>query len=156
MTKTIIRRAVGADFPALLSIDQVCFPPGIAYDSDELAWFMSRKGAETLVLEEDGQIAAFLILQIHRRRKLATIITLDVQPDQRRRKYASSLLQRSEEIVRSHGVELYELQVDTENTAAITFYLKHGFRTGARLSDYYSNGHDAYVMTKRLRQASAG
>jgi len=53
MAKTVIRHAVTADFDTLLKIDQASFARDVAYSAAELAYFMNRDGAETLVLEED-------------------------------------------------------------------------------------------------------
>jgi len=150
MTKTLIRHAVSADFQTLLNIDAASFPRGIAYDSTEMSYFMSRNGAETLVLESDVKIVAFLILEVHRTRRSATIVTVDVQADHRRNGYASALLERSEEILLDYGVEIYDLQVDVGNRGAINFYKKHGFKIARTLKNYYTNGNDAYLMVKEL------
>jgi len=149
MPKTLVRTAVPSDFPTLLEIDQASFPPGIAYDSAELSYFMQRD-SETLVLEKDGQIVAFILVEIRRRRKTATMITLDVRSECRRQGCATELVQASEEVLRQRMVQRYELQVDVENTPAIEFYKKHGFETICTLKRYYSNGNDAFLMTKRL------
>jgi ribosomal protein S18 acetylase RimI-like enzyme len=150
MVKTLIRHAARADFPALLEIDQASFAGGIAYDEAELDYFMSRKGAETLVLEEEGQIVAFLILEVHRTRRFGTIVTLDVRETHRRKGYATDLLNRAEEILLDYGVEVYDLQVDVSNRPAMRFYRKHGFETVRTLRRYYANGNDAYLMIKHL------
>ena len=149
--KTLIRHATGADFATLLSIDGDSFPREVAYDCAELSYLMKRPGAETLVLEEDGGIAAFLLFEVNRRRKLATIITLDVREEKRRKGYASSLLKQSEDLLATHGVEKVDLQVDVENEGAIAFYRKHGFQTVRLLRNYYPTGHDAWLMVKTLR-----
>jgi ribosomal-protein-alanine N-acetyltransferase len=154
MAKTLIRSAARGDFAALLAIDQTCFPRGIAYDAEELAWFISRPGAHTLLLEDEGGIAAFLIFEL--RRKRATMITLDVREEHRRRGYATLLLERSEAMLQELAAERYELQVDVGNTAAIAFYLRHGFRTLRTLPRYYANGHDAFLMVKTLQPGAAG
>ena len=151
MAKTLIRRATAADFPVLLDIDKDSFPPGVAYDSLELSYFMSRRGAQTLVLEEDGTIAAFLLMEVHRNTNTATIVTLDVREAFRRRGFASRLIEQSEEILAEHSIEVYDLQVDVENAVAIAFYTKHGFEPARVLRNYYSNGNDAYLMVKKLR-----
>jgi ribosomal protein S18 acetylase RimI-like enzyme len=150
MAKTLIRHAVTADFDTLLEIDQASFVGGVAYDAAELSYFMNRVGAETLVLEEDSQIAAFLILELHRTRRSGTIVTLDVREGFRRRGYATALLKRAEGILSEYGAEAYDLQVDVGNRTAIAFYRKHGFRTVRTLRHYYSNGNDAYLMAKEL------
>jgi ribosomal-protein-alanine N-acetyltransferase len=154
MTKTLIRHAVRSDFPALLEIDVASFPSGVAYDSVELSYFMNRSGAETIVLEADASIVAFLIMEVHRNRRFATIVTLDVKEGHRRNGYATQLLVRSEEMLNNYGVEIYDLQVDVANTGAIRFYKRHGFETVRLLREYYANGNDAYLMVKELRRAA--
>ena len=150
MAKTLIRHAAREDFETLLEIDEASFPGGVAYDANELAYFMSRAGAETIVAEEDGQIVAFLIMEVHRTRRTATIVTLDVRENHRRSGYGTQLLKRSEEMLGDFGVELYDLQVDVTNRNAIRFYKKHGFSIARILPKYYANGHDAYLMVKDL------
>ncbi len=150
MAKTLIRHAVRGDFNSLLEIDEASFPSGVAYDAGELRYFMNREGAETIVAEQDGTIVAFLIMEVHRTRRSATIITLDVREKYRRNGYASRLLKRSEEILNDYGVEIYDLQVDTGNRSAIGLYKKHGFKTAGVLDHYYANGNHAYLMVKEL------
>jgi ribosomal-protein-alanine N-acetyltransferase len=151
MAKTLIRHAVKADFETLLEIDQASFTSGVAYDAAELSYFMNRAGAETLVLEEDGQIVAFLVLEVHRTRRSGTIVTLDVREAYRRNGYGTQLINRAENILLQYGAELYDLQVDVKNRAAIRFYKKHGFQTVRTLSHYYANGNDAFLMVKELK-----
>ena len=153
--KTLIRHATSRDFQKLLSIDETCFPPEIAYDSHGLKHMMGRAGAETIVVEEDGGIRAFLLMDVNRSDKVATLVTLDVQSDHRRKGYASSLLSRSEQILVDHGVSTYKLQVDTKNEAAIAFYRSSGFEVERLLRKYYPGGRDAWQMVKKL-QAVAG
>jgi ribosomal-protein-alanine N-acetyltransferase len=151
MSKTIIRHASGTDFEVLLRIDAASFPADIAYDRTELSYFMNRKGAETLVLESGGEIAAFILFYIVEARKMATIVTLDVLEAFRRKGFASLLLKRAEEILHSHTAETVNLQVEVGNAAAIDCYRKHGFLPVRVLKEYYSNGRDAYLMVKTLR-----
>ena len=150
MTKTLIRHAVTADFDTLLEIDQASFAGGVAYDAAELSYFMNRNGAETIVLEEDSEIVAFLIFEVHRTGRSGTIVTLDVRQTHRRKGYATQLLNHAEDILSRYGVETYDLQVDTSNRAAINFYKQRGFRTVRTLRHYYANGNDAFLMMKEL------
>jgi ribosomal-protein-alanine N-acetyltransferase len=150
MAKTLIRHAVAADFSVLLEIDEASFPGGVAYDAAELSYFMNSKGAETLVLEENGRILAFLIMEVQPGRRRATLVTLDVKEAHRRSGYATQLLKRAENILVDYGVEVYDLQVDVGNEGAIRFYKKQGFKTVRTLKKYYANGNDAYLMVKEL------
>jgi ribosomal protein S18 acetylase RimI-like enzyme len=148
--KTLIRHSTSKDFPVLLSIDQSCFTPEIAYDYLDLKHMMSRPGAETLVLEEDGEICGFLLMEVDMRRKTATLVTLDVLQRHRRKGYASILFARSEEILKTYGVTQYELQVDVSNDPAMAFYRKNGFRQERLLRKYYPGSRDAWQMVKKL------
>jgi ribosomal-protein-alanine N-acetyltransferase len=150
MAKTLIRHAVASDFDTLLEIDQASFAGGVAYNAAELSYFINRDGAETLVLEEDSRIVAFVIIEVHRTRRSGTIVTLDVRQTHRRSGYGTLLLNRAEQILLEYGAEEYDLQVDVHNRAAISFYKKYGFRTVRTLPHYYGNGHDAYLMVKEL------
>jgi ribosomal protein S18 acetylase RimI-like enzyme len=152
--KTLIRRAADADFETLLSIDEASFEREIAYDRAELSFLMKRPGAETFVLEEQGAIAAFLLMEVNRRRKRATIVTLDVRNQSRRKGFASDLLRHSEDVLHGYGVQTYDLQVDTRNQGAVSFYEKHGFEVERRLRKYYPGGHDAWQMIKRLLKSA--
>jgi ribosomal protein S18 acetylase RimI-like enzyme len=154
--KTLIRHATAGDFPTLLSIDEASFERDIAYDSVELSFLTKRPGAETLVLEEAGAIAAFLLMEVNRRRKRATLVTLDVRSEKRRKGYASDLLRYSESILQGYGVHTYDLQVDVRNEGAVLFYQKHGFQAERRLAKYYPGGHDAWLMVKKLQKAAGG
>jgi|SRR5688572_26322120 len=153
--KTLIRYATSRDFPILLSIDEACFPPEIAYDALDLKHMMSRPGAESLVLEEDGKIVAFLVMEVDRNRRTATLVTLDVLEAHRRSGYASSLLARSEKSLNELNISAYNLQVDTKNEAAIAFYRKNGFAVDRLLRKYYPGSRDAWQMVKKL-QPSGG
>ena len=152
--KTVIRYATSRDFPTLLSIDEACFPPEIAYDALDMKHMMSRAGAETLVLEEDGRIVAFLLMEVDRNRRTATLVTLDVLKEYRRKGYASTLLARSEKSLSELNVTAYNLQVDTLNEGAIAFYRRNGFETDRLLRKYYPGSRDAWQMVKRLPKSA--
>lgn len=150
MTKTLIRHATKADFESLLAIDVSSFPGGVAYDAGELAYFMNREGGETIVAEVNGTVVAFLIMEVHRTHRTATLVTLDVRENERRNGYGTQLLKRSEEMLMDYGVDTYDLQVDVTNRPAIAFYEKHGFKTIRTIKHYYANGNDAFLMVKEL------
>jgi ribosomal protein S18 acetylase RimI-like enzyme len=136
---------VDADFNALLEIDEASFVGGVAYNAAELSYFMNRAGAETLVVEEDGHIVAFVIVEVQAGRRRATVVTLDVRESHRRNGYGTRLLARAEEILINHGVETYDLQVDVTNRGAISFYKKQGFKS-SRVSRQYARSRTITQM----------
>ena len=113
---------------------------------------MNQAGAETIVLERGGTIAAFLIVEVDHRKRSGTVVTLDVREGCRRLGFGSKLIQRAEEIVAENDAWQFRLQVDVNNAGAIAFYEKHGFQRARKLNRYYADGHDAWLMIKTLRQ----
>src|SRR5207247_4559906 len=142
MPKTLIRHAVSADFESLLEIDQASFPGGVSYDATELAYFMDREGAETIVLEVDKTIVAFLIMEVLRNRRRATVVTLDVDERHRRNGYGSQLLKRSEQPLAEYGIDIYDLSLQVTNRRATFIYKKHGIENCRVLLHYDAHGED--------------
>ncbi len=148
--KRLIRSATPDDFPTLVAIDQSCFEENIAYDAYELKYFMSLRGATTLVAEIDDTIAGFLLMDVEPKRNRAVLVTLDILEVYRRQGIGSRLLARSESVLTGANIPLYELQVDTSNSVAIHFYEEHGFHRVRTLQNYYTNGADAYLMEREI------
>jgi len=148
--KRHIRSAITADFATLVAIDQSCFEEDIAYDANELRYFMSLPNATTLIAEVDGIIAGFLVVNMHGARSRATLVTLDVRDIYRNAGIGSELLARSEDLLAKGGTKRYALQVDRVNSVAFKFYIRHGFCVVRTLRNYYPNGADAYLMEKRV------
>lgn len=152
----IIRNYRAADFDRLWQIDQLCFPPGIAYSQMELSGFITRRNAITLVgelqnaNENDDPIAGFVIAHPIRR-KYGRILTLDILPQARRSGLATKLMNASEERVRALGCGEMYLETAVNNEPALKLYRKLGYEILRTLPEYYSSHSlDAYLMGKRL------
>jgi [ribosomal protein S18]-alanine N-acetyltransferase len=146
-----IRPISKSDFEKLYSIDQACFPQGIAYTRWELRWFLSRQGALGYVAElgaaelEIPVIAGFIVAWL-KKRKAAHIITLDVLEPYRRQSVGKTLMQKVEEDFRREAVRVVILEVAVSNTTAQHFYKQFGFEVAERLENYYPNIEDAFEM----------
>ena len=159
-----IRRFEPADFDTLWRIDQACFDPQLAYTRRELAFYMRRPKAFTLVAEtvgdeahDDGEQPArargFVILGFvvaEARRETGHIITIDVVEGTRRAGVGSALLDAAEEQLLHAGARAVALETPVNNGAAIRFYKKKGYFVEGTLTGYYSNHMDALRMTKEL------
>ena len=143
-----LRDFTPADFDALWELDQRCFTPEIAYSREELQLFLDYPGTFTLLAEDAGQIAGFILTQVHK--KHGHVITIDVHDAYRRSGLGSQLLQAAETRLCGLGKEGVALEVAVDNLPAITFYKRHGYSVIKTIPRYYSNGVDALYMTKRL------
>ena len=150
-----IRDYRSADFDRLWHIDQLCFPPGIAYTQMDLSGFIMRRNAITLVGEfqpgvADDPIAGFVIAQPVRR-KYGRILTLDILPQARRFGLATQLMTACEERLRALGCGEIYLETAVDNEAALRLYRKLGYQVLRTLPEYYtSHSLDAFQMFKRL------
>ena len=142
-----IRQFLKADFDTLWQIDQACFDPQLAYSRPELAFYMRRPGAFTLVAET-AEILGFVVGEA--RRKSGHIITIDVIETARRTGIGSALLQAAEDKLRYAGATTVALETPVNNDAAIRFYKQKGYFVEKTVAGYYSNQMDALVMTKEL------
>ncbi len=159
-----IRPFQKTDFEVLWRMDQICFDPQLAYSRPELAVYMGRPGAFTLVAEtasaeasengtEAAKILGFIVAEA--RRRAGHIITIDVLPELRRAGIGSALLRAAEDRLRQAGAETVALETAVNNIAAIQFYRRKEYFVEKTVPGYYSNYLDALVMTKDLQAISA-
>ncbi len=140
------------DFESLWEMDQKCFPPGIAYSKKELKSYMRHRGAFTLVAvdEEEEKPQGFIVAHTG---PTGHIVTIDVNPATRRTGVGSSLLQAAEERLRASGSLAVGLETAVDNRGALAFYKRHGYSVVRSWPRYYSNGVDALIMNKQLRDS---
>jgi ribosomal protein S18 acetylase RimI-like enzyme len=145
-------------------MDQICFDPQLAYSRPELAVYMGRTGAFTLVAESlteethangptPGKIVGFIVAES--RHRTGHIITIDVLPETRRSGVGSFLLQAAEDRLLQAGATIVELETAVDNTAAIQFYKRKDYFVERTVPGYYSNHLDALVMRKELTSSSS-
>jgi [ribosomal protein S18]-alanine N-acetyltransferase len=151
----VIRDYRAADFDRLWRIDQLCFPPGIAYTQMDLTGFITRRKAITLVAEFAagsefaGGIAGFAVAQPIR--KIGRILTLDIVPEARRFGLATRLMQECEKRLRTLDCEQAYLETAVNNQPALDLYHKLGYEILRTLPLYYpTHALDAYLMGKLL------
>jgi ribosomal-protein-alanine N-acetyltransferase len=151
----VIRDYGAADFDRLWRIDQLCFPPGIAYTQMDLTGFITRRKAITLVAEfgDDTKfardIAGFAVAQPIR--KIGRILTLDILPEARRSGLATRLMQESEKRLGAVGCEQVFLETAVNNGPALLLYQKLGYEILRTLPLYYpTHALDAFLMGKGL------
>ncbi len=158
-----IRQFEKSDFDTLWRIDQACFDTLLAYSRPELAFYMRRPGAFTLVandydVERDrGPAAAILgFIVAETRRASGHIITVDVVAEARRAGIGSALMQAAEVELLKVGAVSVALETPVNNIAAIRFYKQQGYFVEKTVAGYYSGRLDALVMTKDLQRAPVG
>ena len=146
---TELRDYSSANFEQLWALDQKCFPPGIAYSREELAFYLESPAAICLIAWSKGKILGFA-LGNRDRRGFGHIITLDVDPVRQRSGCGSTLIEALETRFANTGCDSILLEVAVNNRAALGFYKKHGYAVVKTLRRYYPGGLDGLLMGKRI------
>jgi [ribosomal protein S18]-alanine N-acetyltransferase len=145
------------DFEFLWNLDQLCFPPGIAYSRRDLAAYQRFRGSFTVVAEAlDANLPGIVgfVVGVAQRNGIGHIVTIDVSTSARRSGVGSSLLQAAEQRLRSDRCHSVSLETAVDNHAALNFYKRHGYKLVKTCPRYYSNGVDALVLEKDLLSAA--
>jgi ribosomal-protein-alanine N-acetyltransferase len=144
------------DLAGLYRLDQVCFPQGIAYSRAELQYFLTRPDCSCWIAEDpDDKLTGFVIVERTSRegRSVGHIVTLDIDPAERRRGLGTLLMQTAEEQLRQQGAGVLSLEVAENNLSARKFYRGLGFVVRGRIAKYYGGRIDAEVMEKVISAA---
>ncbi|MDE3170523.1 MAG: GNAT family N-acetyltransferase [Acidobacteriota bacterium] len=148
-----LRSYAPPDFNNLYAIDQMCYDPRIAYSRTELRQYLGFPGADCVVAETSRNNSAPAMIGFcitAHEDHWGYIITMDVLSDYRRHGCGSMLLLEAEKRLTAAGVRQIGLETATNNSAAIAFWQKHGYRKSGVRRNYYPGGRDAYSMAKRL------
>jgi ribosomal-protein-alanine N-acetyltransferase len=136
-----VRRLTFADLPEVVAIERRAFtsPWSLAMFVLEL----SKPSGICLAAEVEGELAGYLICS--RYDTVWHIMNVAVDPDLRRRRIATTLLETL--IGRVERDAQLTLEVRRSNAGAIELYEGFGFRSaGVRRRYYQDNGEDALVM----------
>jgi len=152
-----LRKFTPDDLQAVMQINRVCLPENY---TDFFFVDLHQRFPETfIVAEQNSKIVGYIMCRIEVGLsnygfsglvRKGHVVSIAVIPQYRRRGVAQSIINRV-----LQGMEYYKakqgfLEVRVTNEAAISLYKKLGFEITRTINGYYSDGEDAYVMTKKL------
>lgn len=103
-----------------------------------------------MVAVENGEIVAFLAA-VPTGAKVARVLMLAVAKSKRRMSLGRVLMQVLYENAAARGLDTVILEVRKSNRTAIAFYEREGFQSFGEISNFYSNGEDAWKLMKVLQ-----
>jgi len=142
-----VRRLRRADLDRIQEIEQASFGND-AYDRNLFADFLDNCGDLFLVVERRNRICGYIVTCTGGHR--AELVSIAVNPDERKKGAASVLLESTLRRLRRRGVPRLVLMVRLTNTPARAFYEKYGFHRVRKVKKYYEDGEDGLLMTKEL------
>jgi ribosomal-protein-alanine N-acetyltransferase len=135
-----IRTATLAHAKVMSVIHRTAFPPAESWSRDVILLQLEMRATFGLISSLGGMILSRVAADE------AEILTLAVDPAQRRRGLGSALLRAAMERAADLGATSMFLEVAVTNHAARALYMLHGFTEAGLRRRYYSDGTDALIL----------
>lgn len=139
-----------ADLEEVLRLNFRCFENGENYTKHTFSYLLSQPNAVCFqVVTAEKRMAGFLFVLVGAD-GIAHITTVGVSPEHRRRGLAERLLDHLDQALIEQGITSIVLEVRVGNHAAQGLYKTCGFSVTQRISNYYNDGEDGFLMVKAL------
>lgn len=134
----------------VLRLNARCFRNGENYTRHTFSYLLNEPETVSYqAVTANGEMAAFAFVMVNPD-GAGHLTTIGVAPEHRRRGLGLLLLSHLECVLKDKGVTTMALEVRISNTSAQKLYNSAGYSVVQRLTDYYSNGEDGYLMVKPL------
>jgi [ribosomal protein S18]-alanine N-acetyltransferase len=131
-------------------LDLRCFVDGEAYSRDTFEYLLTSPESVAYRSVATGGAMVGFIVGLLEPDHTGHVTTVGVAPEHRRRGIARSLMEKAEQAFRRRNVRIIRLEVRAANSGAQQLYHSLGFFVTQRLTHYYSNGGDGFLMIKSL------
>lgn len=149
----VLRNFALTDLDSIERIERKAFPEG-PYERSLLLHIFTDNRSLNQVALISGEIVGYIVAMIMDR-KMADIENIAIDPEHSRKGVGSALMNAMEMKLRAMEVQRIILEVRDQNTEAISFYIKHGYRKIDYLKNYYveryRGSRNAYRMMKVIR-----
>ncbi|MEM2969089.1 MAG: N-acetyltransferase [Candidatus Bathyarchaeia archaeon] len=145
------------DLQRVMQINRLCLPENY---TDYFFIDLYQRFPETfIVAEENGKIIGYIMCRIEVGLsnlglggliRKGHVVSIAVLPEGRRKGVAQALMTAAMEGMRYYKAKQCYLEVRVTNVAGISLYKKLGFEVSRTIEGYYSDGENAYLMTKKL------
>jgi len=143
----IIRKFKPTDMFSIIKIASETLPE--RYSPSLFNYFYETSPDGFIVAEKNRKIVGFII-GVTTNPEEAKILMLGVYKHNRRQKIGTNLLQQFMDEIKKQKIRNIELEVRTDNSSAIKFYEKHGFKIKEKIPNFYQNQEDAFNMKRTL------
>jgi ribosomal-protein-alanine N-acetyltransferase len=152
-----LRKFIPDDLQQVMQINRLCLPENYM---DFFFMDLYQRFPETfIVAEESGKIVGYIMCRIEV--GLASfglgglirkghVVSIAVLPQGRRKGVAQELMTKAMKGMCHYKAKLAYLEVRVTNDPGVALYRKLGFEVSRTLHGYYSDGEDAFVMTRKL------
>jgi ribosomal-protein-alanine N-acetyltransferase len=152
-----LRKFKPDDLQSVMQINRETLPENY---SDYFFMDLYERFPETfIVAEEEGKIAGYIMCRIEVGLsnfglggliRKGHVVSIAVLPTFRRKGVAQGLLNTAMEGMRFYKAKQCYLEVRVTNDSGVALYKKLEFEVSRTVHGYYSDGEDAYVMSKKI------
>jgi ribosomal-protein-alanine N-acetyltransferase len=152
-----LRKFKPDDLQSVMHINRLCLPENYM---DFFFMDLHQRFPDTfIVAEENGQIVGYIMCRIEVGLsnfglggliRKGHVVSIAVLPQGRRKGVANALMTTAIKGMIGYKAKLAYLEVRVTNDPGVALYKKLRFEVSKTLKGYYSDGEDAYVMTKKL------
>lgn len=152
-----IRRFKEDDLQNVMEINRETLPENY---TDYFFLDLYERFPETFIVAEEGEkIVGYIMCRVEVGLsnfglggliRKGHVVSIAVLPRARRKGVAQALINTALEGMRFHKAKQCYLEVRVTNDAGVKLYTKLGFEVSRTVHGYYSDGEDAYVMSKKL------
>jgi ribosomal-protein-alanine N-acetyltransferase len=152
-----LRKFMPDDLQRVIHINRFCLPENYM---DFFFMDLYQRFPETfIVAEEEGKIVGYIMCRIEVGLanyglggliRKGHVVSIAVLPQGRHKGVAQALMTAAMKGMVYYKAKLCYLEVRVTNDPGVSLYKKLGFEISRTLNGYYSDGEDAYVMTKKL------
>ncbi len=135
------------DILRISQIEEECFPDE-PWNFKMLASSFEQENFFGVIAEDGGEIAGYGGITVAA--GTADVDNIAVTEPYRHSGIATAVLSELISIARAQGAEKVFLEVRVSNVAAMSLYLKNGFKGAYARTRYYADGEDCLVMSKEL------
>lgn len=136
----------------VLRLNYRCFENGENYTKYTFSYLLSQPNAVCLrMMTAEKRMVGFVCVLVGED-GIGHITTIGVAPEHRRRGLAERLLEHLDHLLGAKGISSVVLEVRVSNVTAQSLYKACGFSVTQRLSGYYTNGEDCFLMVKGFVQ----
>lgn len=156
-SSVVIRPAMERDLEGIVSLNRASLPEN--YLPEFFENLLRVYGEYFLAAEIEGRLVGYVMCRIelgmHQNGsfgiiKKGHIVSLAVDKGQRRQGIGRALVEEVMRRMKAAGLKECFLEVRVTNEPAIRLYEKLGFRAHRRVTGYYSDGTDGFIMSITL------
>lgn len=134
----------------LMRLNARCFRNGENYTKHTFSYLLGEPATLSyLIATAAGEMAGFVFVMLTKE-GTGHLTTIGVAPEHRRRGLARRLMMHLEPVLRAKGISAIVLEVRVGNTGAQALYRQMGYSVVQRVTGYYHNGEDGYLMMKSI------